>query len=92
MFPPGNPGSREAFLPSNAPPLNAQPQAALNTLISTLPAPPPPTRLPWMGVEDCCNSSPTLCLCVQRTGGLGVRAGGGGRPGIYSLTLPARSL
>lgn len=41
MFPPGNPGSREAFLPSNPPPLNAQPQAALNTLISTLPVLPP---------------------------------------------------
>lgn len=42
MFPPGNPGSREAFLPSNPPPLNAQPQAALNTLIST----PPPRPVP----------------------------------------------
>lgn len=54
-----------------------------------------PRCLPWIGVGDsmnCGSSSPALCLCVQLTGGPGVRAGGGGRQGIYSLTLPAQSL
>ena len=77
MVPPGNSGSGEALLLSNPPPLNAQHQAALNTLIST----PVPALDRGGGLDELRQQLPRplpLCSTHRRPWGEGRRRGKAG--------------